>query len=63
MRPFSSWKTVTKTAEAPALILIGAAIAGKILDIPKETLLIGATALYGVYSGIRNFLKNWKKGK
>jgi len=62
MRRYSVAKTAYKTIEPPAAIFAVAILAATIFDIEKETALAGAVAVYGVYSGVVNWLKNRKKG-
>lgn len=67
-KSYSIGKTIVKSAEVPAAVIIGARILPSVLshigvDIDEETSYIVCASLFGVVSGVRNWFKNRKNGK
>jgi hypothetical protein len=56
-------KTLVKTAEVPTIVIIGANTLSKVsesfgLNIDLDTSLMACLLLYGVFKGLRNYMKN-----
>lgn len=58
---YSKGRTVYKSLEAPVFVLVLAEAVSRIFDVEHDTCVTGAVALYGMFCGIANFIKNRKK--
>lgn len=61
MKNYSFLRTTYKAAEPPIFIILAAQAAARIFDVDQEIADVGAVALYGLWCGIRNSIKNFRK--
>lgn len=67
-KSYSLGKTIVKTAEVPAVVIIGSRILPSVLshigiDMDEETAVIVVSSIFGVVRGVSNWFKNRKNGK
>lgn len=61
MKDYSLFKTAYKTAEPPIFVILAAQAAGRFLGLNDEISTVAAVAIYGIFCGLRNVIKNRKK--
>jgi len=66
MQTYSAGKTVVKTLEVPAVVIVGSKLIPIILkaigvEIEDESASIVVSVIYGAFVGIRNWIKNKRK--
>jgi hypothetical protein len=66
MQTYSVGKTVVKTMESPAVVIVGSKLIPIVLktigvEIEESTAAIVVSVIYGTFVGIRNWIKNRRK--